>query len=457
MSHLHAAGYPQAQVRARARRGAAAVFPPTSEYGRQLFGAPGARQLRSVDPLDTMRLVPPVFTPHRLDKLLELGREPLYRDVDLTTIIGGFCATMPIYISAFGSTEVASRDLAVAATQQAARLGIPVVIGENVGPVNGTGRLGKRESKTLLGRLGAYLDALEGPGGGVAVQQSTEDADAEIWNLIYSDPSVQPLLDSGRLAFELKVGQGAKPGLGGMTVLDADAAHRIEDQYTIESLLDEDGKWLRSSSPGTFTQQILANQLRFMRNNFPRAKIWVKLPPARDVAAAAETAWAAGVDAVTVDGSEGGTGWAPTSFLESVGLPLSECLRRLRVGPGQCLMASGRIWEGTRAVKALAAGATAVGLGRAALIAVDEDPESGLVRFVQALAFELQLLISALGKYCPLDLSQEDLWQPDSQQPASNAPLVRTAPSPEALVAARTSQTACQLPSELPSSDPLVS
>ena len=66
-------------------------------------------------------------------------------------------------------------------------------------------------------------------------------------------------------------------------------------------------------------------------------------------------------------------------LVESVGLPLGECLRRLRVSPDQCLMVSGRIWEGTRAVKALASGATAVGLGRAALIAVDEDPEFGLV------------------------------------------------------------------------------
>ena len=57
------------------------------------------------------------------------------------------------------------------------------------------------------------------------------------------------------------------------------------------------------------------------------------------------------------------------------------------------------MWEGGRAVKALALGATAVGLGRAALLAVDEDPEHGLVRLVESLALEMRLLISALGKY----------------------------------------------------------
>ena len=64
-----------------------------------------------------------------------------------------------------------------------------------------------------------------------------------------------------------------------------------------------------------------------------------------------------------------------------------------------CLLVTGRIWEGSRAAKCLALGASAVGLGRAALLAVDEDPDEGLVRLVECLALELRLLISALGKY----------------------------------------------------------
>jgi hypothetical protein len=438
MSSLHADGFPEEQVRARAREGAAQVFPPAAAYGHGLFGAGAAARDPGADVLDRTRLVPPAFMPLRLEKLIELGREPLYRDVDTATAIGGFSSALPLYVSAFGSTQVASRDLGLAAGRQAARLGLPMVVGENVGPVNGTGRLGEREGRTLLGRIGAYQDALEGPGGGIVVQQSTEDADAEIWNLVYSDPSVQPLLASGRLAFELKLGQGAKPGLGGMTLVDAESARRLAEQYAVEPLTGggegaaygdggtgadgTDGHGagaataLRSSCPGTFTQDILSHQVRLMRNNFPRARIWVKLPPSRDVGDAAAVAWAAGADAVTVDGAEGGSGWAPLSFLDSVGLPLAECLRRVRPGPGRCLLASGRMWEGTRAVKALAAGATAVGLGRAALLAVDEDPDAGLERLVEAMALELRLLVSALGKYRPADLGAEDLWHPDGGQ-----------------------------------------
>ncbi len=316
-------------------------------------------------------------------------------------------------MSAFGSTQVASRDLGEAAGAQAGRLGIPMVIGENVVPVNGYRASSDSGVSPLLGRIAAYAEAAADGRGGVVVQQSTEDADAEVWNLVYSDPVTEPLLATGRLAFELKVGQGAKPGLGGLTVLGREAAARVAEQYATDPVFgDAEGSpTLRISSPGTFTEEILRQQIRLMRNNFPRAKVWVKLHPGRDVAPAAATAWAAGADSVTVDGAEGGTAWAPTGFLTHVGLPLAECLRR--IGPTEhCLLASGRIWEGTRVVKALALGARATGLGRAALLAVDEDRDHGLVRLVESIALELRLLISALGKYDVAALDADDLLFP---------------------------------------------
>ncbi|MEU8226564.1 glutamate synthase-related protein [Kribbella sp. NPDC048915] len=351
-------------------------------------------------------------------QLIDLAREPVYRDVRLETTIGGFRSTVPVYVSAFGSTEAASVALGVAAGRQAGRLGIPMVIGENVMPVNSYGRVEADAERSLLGRIRAYqAEALEGYGG-VVVQQSTEDADAEVWNLVYSDPNVLPLLESGRLAFELKVGQGAKPGLGGMTLVDANAAARLSDTYLIDPVLGGD-RVLRSSSPGTFTDEILRQQIRLMRNNYPRAKVWVKLPPARDVAQAAQVAWTAGADAVSVDGAEAGTGWAPRAFLRHVGLPLGECLRRIAHDRGtphpSCLLVSGRMWEGARVAKSLALGANAAGLGRAGLLAVDTDHENGLVHLVECLALELQFLVSALGKYHVDALGAEDLWSPDAR------------------------------------------
>jgi hypothetical protein len=423
MSELRADGFPESAVRARARSGTAGALPDLAQYGHALFGADPAQPAASrADPLDGLRLVPPVFVPGRLDKLLDLAREPVYRDVDLATVVGGFRSTLPLYLSAFGSTRAATVDLGLAASRQAGRLGIPMVVGENVMPVNGYGRIGGDAQRSLLGRITAYAAHARDEGGGVVVQQSTEDADAEVWNLVYSDPNVGSLLESGRLAFELKVGQGAKPGLGGMTVLDAATAARLADAYTMDPVFGrESGTVLRCSSPGTFTEEILRQQIRLMRNNFPRARVWVKLPPARDVGAAALVAWQAGADAVTVDGAEGGTGWAPVAFLDHVGLPLGECLRRIGEHPS-CLLVSGRMWEGARVAKCLALGADAAGLGRAALIAVDTDAENGLVNLVECLALELQMLISALGKYHVDALAAEDVWSPDAAFPGSSLP-----------------------------------
>lgn len=409
MSALGAAGFPEREIRARARRGTAEVFPDPGAYGAELFG-PGGTE--GGDALDRARIVPPVFMPERLEKLIDLAREPEFGDVDLTARVGGFTASLPLYVSAFGSTRAGSGDLAVQASRQAGRLGIPMVIGENMVPVHGYRRGGDAARSALLARIDAYLEAVPEGTGGIVVQQSTEDADSEVWNLLYSDPATRSLLASGRLAFELKTGQGAKPGLGGMTVVSGEEAARLAGRFTVTDVFGAgDERRLRCATPGTFTDEILRQQLRFMRNNFPRARTWVKFHPGRDIGEAARTAWAAGADAVTVDGAEGGTGWAPRVFLDQVGLPLAECLRR--VGrPGGCLLAGGRMWEGGRVLRALALGAGAAGLGRAALIAVDEDPEHGLVRLAESIALELRLLISALGKYAVGSLAPDDLWWP---------------------------------------------
>jgi len=406
-SRIRAAGFPEEEIRARARAAAAGIFPGKADYGNSVFGAAGRG---SGDLLEEALLVPPVFMPERLQRLIELGREPTHEDVDLTTVIGGLRSPLPLFVCAFGSTQVVGTGLGSTLSRQAGRIGIPLVIGENVAPVNGYSTPNDGAYSTLIERIGAYSETVADGIGGVAVQQSTEDADAEVWNLVYSDPASAPLLRTGRLVFELKVGQGAKPGLGGMTMVGTAEAARLSSLYGTAEVHDG-ASTLRWASPGTFTEEILRHQVRMMRNNFPMARTWVKLPPGRDVAAAARVAWDAGADAVTVDGGEGGSGWAPTSFLEHVGLPLGECLMRIRPR-SSCLLASGRIWEGARAVKCLALGARAAGLGRAALLAANEDCNDGLVSLVAGIELEMRMLISALGKYAPNALCTEDLFFP---------------------------------------------
>lgn len=419
MSVLSAPGFPEREVRARARTAAGSVFPNSAQYGSTLFGQETPTAGPEFDAIDRARLVPPVFVPLRAEKMFDLGREPLAGDVDLTTTIGGLRSTLPVYVSAFGSTAVADGDLGVAVAGQAGAAGVPMVIGENIVPVSGYGRMADEQQSSLLRRLTEYTKMAAEDTGGVIVQQSTEDADAEVWNLVYSDPASEALLTSGRLAFELKVGQGAKPGVGGMTLIPRERGEDLSAQYDILDIYDPaEAKVLRCATPGTFTEEILRQQIRLMRNNYPRCRIWVKLPPARDVGDAAAVAWAAGADAVTIDGAEAGTGWAPHGFLDHVGLPLAECLHRVagRERDGHSLLVSGRCWEGTRVVKCLALGAAAVGLGRAALVAADEDADHGLTNLLSAFELELRLLISALGKYRIADLAAEDIWFPATNE-----------------------------------------
>ena len=69
------------------------------------------------------------------------------------------------------------------------------------------------------------------------------------------------------------------------------------------------------------------------------------------------------------------------------------------------------MWDGARVVKSLALGARAAGLGRAAFLAADEDGEKGLVRLVECIALEIQMIFSALGKYRIGLVGVEDVWR----------------------------------------------
>jgi hypothetical protein len=148
-------------VRHRARAGAAAVFPGPGEYGRTVFGAgSGGGSGAGPEPSEhgAVRIVPPVFVPERLEKLYDLGREPLPADVDLTASVGGFAAPLPLYVSAFGSTDVAEGDHGLAVSRQAGRLGIPMVIGENVIPVRARGHGESGPVEPVLRRIRAYTE-----------------------------------------------------------------------------------------------------------------------------------------------------------------------------------------------------------------------------------------------------------------------------------------------------------
>ena len=56
-----------------------------------------------------------------------------------------------------------------------------------------------------------------------------------------------------------------------MTVLDTVTATRLADVFTIAPVFGGGSTRVLRSSPGTFTDEILRQQIRLMRNNFPFA------------------------------------------------------------------------------------------------------------------------------------------------------------------------------------------
>src|SRR3990170_4777443 len=251
--------YPVDEIIQKAKHGRDALYPfsDLDEYGRALLGADiGLKQLTRFATLDQLVLLPPIFTPKRLEKLTELGREPYFSDVDLETTIGGFRSRMPVTMASMGSTEVAH---------------------------------------------------------GASAQLGRGAAAGELWKRGYTDPEVEPYFKKGLVAFEVKLGQGAKPGLGGETKVPRDVARSLKGTYYFPDDPERVDREMyeRHSAPGTFTEDILRGQLRSLRNNFPRARIWIKAGPFRDLLPVFRVAWQERIDAVFADGKEGGTGMSP--------------------------------------------------------------------------------------------------------------------------------------------------
>ncbi len=175
------------------------------------------------------------------------------------------------------------------------------------------------------------------------------------------------------VAVEIKVGQGAKPGIGGhlpgekigaeisktrMIPIGSDAISPAphHDIYSIEDL----------------RQLIYA--IKEATNYKP---VSVKIATVHNVASIASGIVRAGADIVYLDGYRGGTGAAPTVIRNHVGIPLElalaavdDRLRKEGIRNQASIVAAGSIRSSADAAKAIALGADAVAIGSAALIAM---------------------------------------------------------------------------------------
>ena len=256
---------------------------------------------------------------------------------------------------------------------------------------------------------------------------------------------------------EITVGQGAKPGTGGL-LLGSKLSEAVARMRDLPEGVDQ-------RSPCRHPEFLGPDDLILKIEEFREATDWqvpifVKMGATRaydDVKLAAKV----GADVIVVDGMEGGTGASPEFLMNHTGIPtlaaVCEARRALEelglYGKVELIIAGG-IRSGTDAAKAIALGADAIYIGTAALIALNcnkpvyledyrklgtephachhchtgrcpvgittQDPElmerlpipeaaERVANFLQAMTLEIQMLARACGKGNVHDLEPEDL------------------------------------------------
>jgi len=180
-------------------------------------------------------------------------------------------------------------------------------------------------------------------------------------------------------AIEIVVGQGAKPGGGGM-LLGQKITQRVANMRNLPVGIDQRSACRHPDWTGPDDLEIKILELREITNW--EKPIYIKIGGARpyyDTALAIK----AGADVVVLDGMQGGTAATQDVFIENVGQPTLACIRPavkalqdLGMHRKVQLVVSGGIRSGADVAKALALGADAVAIGTAALIALGEnDPK----------------------------------------------------------------------------------
>lgn len=174
-------------------------------------------------------------------------------------------------------------------------------------------------------------------------------------------------------ALELVVGQGAKPGTGGL-LLGMKVSPRVSKMRSLPEGVDQRSTIRHPDFLGADDLAVKVEELRIATNW--KVPIFLKMGATRprfDVAIAAK----AGVDVVVLDGAEGGTGASPELLLNHTGIPTMSAIRAAREALDDIgmtgkvdLVAAGGIRSGVDAAKCLALGADAVMIGNGAMMAL---------------------------------------------------------------------------------------
>lgn len=175
-------------------------------------------------------------------------------------------------------------------------------------------------------------------------------------------------------AIEIKIGQGAKPGIGGHL-----PGTKIVGDISKTRMIPEGTDAI---SPAPHHDIYSIEDLRQLIYSLKEATnyqkpIIVKIAAVHNISAIASGIARSGADIIAIDGFRGGTGAAPTRIRDNVGIPIElalasvdERLREEGIRQNVSIIVGGSIRNSADIVKAIALGADAVYIATAALLAL---------------------------------------------------------------------------------------
>lgn len=314
-----------------------------------------------------------------------------------------------------------------------------------------------KTAKVALGKAASSIGTMTVTGDGGMLHEEREASNLLMYQVLPSRYGFNPDHLKQADALEIVIGQGAKPGTGGL-LMGLKVSKTIADQRELPAGIDQRSPVRHPDWMGSDDLMIKLEELREVTDG--KVPIFLKLGAGRvtdDVKLAAKV----GADAIVIDGMEAGTGASPELQLDHTGVPTMpataeavKALRELGLEDEVDLIISGGITSGADIAKALALGAKGVAIGTAALIALNcnksiyvsdyerlgtrpgachhchtgmcpvgittQDPElesrldldeaaERVANYLNALTLEVQLISRACGKRDIHNLEPEDL------------------------------------------------
>jgi len=232
------------------------------------------------------------------------------------------------------------------------------------------------QAKEALGRGATAAGTSTTTGDGGMTAEEREHSQTLVYQLLPSRYGMNPDDLRRADAIEIVIGQGAKPGGGGM-LLGQKVTERVAAMRTLPAGIDQRSASRHPDWTGPDDLEIKIIELREITDW--EKPIFVKIGASRpyyDTALAVKS----GADVIVIDGMQGGTAATQNTFIENVGIPTLAAIRpavqaleELGLHRKVQLIVSGGIRTGADVAKALALGADAVSIGTAALVALGEN------------------------------------------------------------------------------------